>query len=84
MRSQKKGLEYVCSRTVSAMEGDIPITPSVLQVQDKVSQASEQSMLARALATNRVYNLTIAETARKERKEASGKVFQKYSEIYGH
>ena len=84
MRSQKKGLEYVHSRTVSAMEGDIPITPLVLRVQDKVSQASERSMLARALSTNRVHDLTIAEAARKERKEASDKVVQKYSEIYGH
>jgi hypothetical protein len=84
IRSQKKGLEYVCSRTVSAMEGDIPIMPLVLRVQDKVSQASEQSVLAGALATNRVHDLTIAETARKERKEASGKVVQKYGEIYGH
>jgi hypothetical protein len=84
MRSRKKGLEYVCSQTVLAMEGDIPITPSVLQVQDKVSQALEQSMLAGALATNQVHDLTIAETARKERKEASGKVVQKYGEIYGH
>ena len=54
MRSQKKGLKYVRLRTVSAMEGDIPITPSVLRVQDKVSQASERLMLAGALATNRV------------------------------
>ena len=84
MRSRKKGLEYVRSRTVSAMDGDIPITPSVLQVQDKVSQASERSMLAGALSTNRVHDLSIAEAARKERKEASGKVVQKYGEIYGH
>jgi hypothetical protein len=74
MRSQKKGLEYVCSRTVLAINGDIPITPSVLRVQDKVSQASEQSMLARALSTNKVHDLSIAEAARKERKEASSKI----------
>jgi hypothetical protein len=30
MRSQKQGLEYVCSRTISAIDSDIPITPSVL------------------------------------------------------
>ena len=41
-------------------------------------------MLAGALATNRVHDLTIAEAARKERKEASGKVVQKYGEIYRH
>jgi len=74
MRSRKRGLEYVRSRTVSAIEGDIPITLLVLRVQDKVSQALERSMLAGALATNRVHDLTIAEAARKERKEASGKV----------
>jgi hypothetical protein len=84
MRSQKKGLEYICSQTVLAIDGDILITPSVLQVQDKVSQASEWSMLARALSTNRVYDLSIAEAARKERKEASSKIVQKYSEIYGY
>jgi hypothetical protein len=52
MRSRKKGLKYIHSRTVSAIDGDIPITPSVLRVQDKVSQALERSMLAGALATN--------------------------------
>jgi hypothetical protein len=41
-------------------------------------------MLAGALATNWVHNLAIAEAARKERKEASGKVVQKYGEIYGY
>jgi hypothetical protein len=80
----KKGLKYVCSRTVSAIDSDIPITPLVLQVQDKVSQASEWSMLVGALTTNWVYDLTIAEAACKERKEPSGKVVQKYGEIYGH
>jgi hypothetical protein len=37
MRSRKKGLEYIRSRTVLAIDSDIPITPLVLQVQDKVS-----------------------------------------------
>jgi hypothetical protein len=74
IRSRKRGLEYVCSRTISAIDSDIPITLSVLQVQDKVAQALERSMLARALATNRVYDLSIAEAACKERKEASSKV----------
>jgi hypothetical protein len=31
-------------------------------------------MLAKALSINRVYDLTIAEAACKERKEASGKI----------
>jgi hypothetical protein len=84
MRSRKQGLKYVCSQTVLAIDSNIPITLSVLQVQDKVAQALEQSMLAGALATNRVHDLSIAEAACKERKEASSKVVQKYSEIYGH
>jgi hypothetical protein len=41
-------------------------------------------MLAKALAINKIYNLSIAEAACKERKEASGKVVQKYSKIYGY
>jgi hypothetical protein len=41
-------------------------------------------MLARTLATNRIHDLSIAEAARKERKKASSKVVQKYSEIYDY
>jgi hypothetical protein len=84
MRSQKQGLEYVCSRTILAIDGDIPITLSVLRVQDKVAQAAKQLILAGALTTNRIHDLSIAEAVCKERKEASSKVVQKYSEIYGH
>ena len=84
MRSRKQGIEYVQERTVLAMEGDIPITPSVLQVQDKVAQASERSILAGGLATNRIHDLSIAEAARNAKKDASSKIVQKYSEIYGY
>jgi hypothetical protein len=84
MRSRKQGLEYARSQTVSAIDGTILITPSVLQVQNKVAQAAEWTILAGALATNRVYDLSVAETAYKERKEVSGKIVQKYSEIYSH
>jgi len=56
------------------MGDGILITPSVLRVQDKVTQASERSILARGLATNRVYDLSIAEATRNARKEASGKI----------
>jgi hypothetical protein len=84
MRSRKQGLEYVCSQTISAIDSDILITPSVLRVQDKVAQATERLILAGALATNRIHNLSITEAAHKERKEASSKVVQKYGKIYGH
>ena len=66
------------------MEGVTPITPSVIRVADKVENASQRSMLAGALATNRIHDLSIAEAARQKRKEASGKIVQKYGEIYGH
>jgi hypothetical protein len=84
MRSQKYGLKYICSQTVLVIDSDILITLLVLRVQDKVSQASEQLMLARALSTNKVHDLLIAKTPCKERKKASSKIVQKYSEIYSH
>jgi C-terminal processing protease CtpA/Prc len=83
MRTRKKGVDYIQSRTVEAMQG-APITPSVVRVQDKIKKASETSMLTRALSTNRLQDLTIAEDARKSQKDASGKVVQKYREIYGN
>ena len=66
------------------MEGVTPVTPSVIRVANKVEKASQRSMLAGALATNRIHDLSIAEAARQKRKEASGKIVQKYGEIYGH
>jgi vacuolar-type H+-ATPase subunit E/Vma4 len=83
MRTRKKGVDYIRSRTVEAIQG-VPITPSVVRVQDKIEKASETSMLTGALSTNRLRDLTIAEDARKSQKDASGKVVQKYGEIYGN
>ena len=74
LRLRKQGIKYVRSRTIAAINGDIPITPSVLRVQDKVSQASERSILAGGLATNRIHDLSIAEATRNARKEASSKI----------
>jgi hypothetical protein len=54
----------------------------VVRVQDKIKKASKTSMLTRALSTNRLRDLTIAEDARQSRKDASSKVVQKYREIY--
>jgi hypothetical protein len=70
LRSCKQGLKYVYSRTISAIDGNILITPLVLQVQDKVIQASEWLMFAKALVTNKIHDLSIAEAARKERKRS--------------
>jgi hypothetical protein len=47
------------------------------QVTFSGAETSHPTTLVEALATNRVYDLSIAEAARKERKEASGKVVQK-------
>jgi hypothetical protein len=59
----------------------IPITPSVLRVQEKVEAASERSILAGALARQRVLDLGLAEKERLARKEGAGKIIQKYGEI---
>jgi len=51
MRTRKKGVDYVQSWTVEAIQGML-ITLSVVQVQDKIEKASETLMLTRALSTN--------------------------------
>jgi hypothetical protein len=53
------------------MDG-IPVTPLVIRVQDKVEQALQRSILAGALATNRVYDLSVAEKARAAKKNLKG------------
>jgi len=83
IRSRKSGIDYVRKRQFDAMEGRIPITPSVVHVSDKVEKAALTSMYKGALSTNRLLDLRVAEEARKRRKESSGKVVQKYGEIYG-
>jgi hypothetical protein len=59
----------------------IPITPSVLRIQEKVEAASERSILAGALARQRVLDLGLAEKERLARKEGASKIIQKYGEI---
>src|ERR1035438_10155179 len=61
----------------------IPITPSVLHVQEKIESTAERSMLSGALAKQRVYDLSIAEAEREKRKDKdNSKIVQKYGEIY--
>jgi hypothetical protein len=62
------------------MDG-IPITPSVLHVQEKVEAALERSILAGALARQRVLDLGLAEKERLARKEGASRIIQKYGEI---
>jgi hypothetical protein len=45
----------------------IPITPSILRVQEKIKGAVERSMLSGALAKQRVHDLSIAEQERAAR-----------------
>jgi hypothetical protein len=59
----------------------IPITPSVLHIQEKVEAALERSILASALARQRVLDLGLAEKERLARKEGASKIIQKYGEI---
>jgi hypothetical protein len=64
------------------MDG-ILVTPLVIRVQDKVEQASQRSILASILITNRVHDLSIIEKARAARKDPKGnKIIQKFGEIY--
>jgi hypothetical protein len=67
---------------MAAING-IPITLSVLRVQDKIEGASQRSILSGALAKNRVLDLGLAEAERLKRKDKdSNKIVQKYGEIY--
>src|SRR5580692_8961092 len=83
LRTRKQGVDYVKERTIASING-IPITPTILHVQDKIERASQRSMLSGALAKQRVHDLGVAEMARQKRKESGGKVVQKYGEIYGN
>jgi hypothetical protein len=79
LRSRERGIDYIRERMNDAM-GGVPLTPSVMRLQDKVEKASMTSIHAAAFSTNRIHDLSIAEAARKKRKESSGgnKVVQKY------
>lgn len=82
MRTRKRGVDYVQKRQYESVKNQIPLTPSVLRVADKVEKAAETSMLRGALSTHRLHDMTEAENARKKRKQQNGKVVQKYGEIY--
>lgn len=81
MRSRKLGVEYIRKRQFDAVDQDLPITPSVIRVFQKVEKASETSMLSGALSKHRLQDLSQAEAIRKRRNEGSRKVVQKYGEI---
>jgi hypothetical protein len=60
-----------------------PITLSVKRVQEKVESALEQSMLSKALAKQRVHDLSLAAQEQEKRdNKDNGRIVQKYSEIY--
>jgi hypothetical protein len=58
---------------MAAING-IPITLTVVRVQDKVEAALQRSMLLGALAKQRVYDMGLVEAVRQKRKEDGGKV----------
>jgi hypothetical protein len=84
MRTRKRGINYIEERQLKSIQEGIPLTPSVLRVTQKVNKASETSILKGTLSTHRLFDLSNAEAARKRRKEESGKVVQKYGEIYAY
>lgn len=71
-------------RTEEAISRVQTLSPSIRRVQDKVEKASETAILRGALSTHRIYDLSITESVRRERKEWSNKIVQKYREIYGN
>jgi hypothetical protein len=72
----------VKERIEAAINGT-PITPSVKRVQEKVEGATERSMLSRALAKQRVHDLSLAAQEREKRDDRdNGRIVQKYGEIY--
>jgi hypothetical protein len=86
MRTRKKGVDYIQSRTEQAILGIQQLSPSVLRVQAKVEKASQTSILRGALSTHRLHDLSAAESIRRQRKEGkegNSKIVQKYGEIYG-
>ena len=77
-------MEYIKLRTEEAISRVQTLSPSIRRVQDKVEKASETAILRGALSTHRIYDLSITESVRRERKEWSNKIVQKYREIYGN
>jgi hypothetical protein len=82
MRTRKKGIDYIRTRQLAAIEGSDPLTPSVIRVTDKLEKAAQSSMIKGALSTHRLHDLSMA-AKRREVKVDGGKIVQKYGEIYG-
>ena len=70
------------SHTRNTIEDFILLTPSVIEVQDKLEKAAEKSILQGALSTQWLYDLSLATERHKPRADGN-KIVQKYGEIYG-
>ncbi len=81
LRTRKQGVDYIKERIIAVING-IPVTPTVVRVQDKVEAASQRSILSGTLAKQRVHDLGLVEAVQQKRKVDSGKVVQRYREIY--
>ena len=64
------------SDSLSQLSKEVPLTPSVVRVAEKVEKASETSMLRGALSTHQLLDLGDAEVARKRRKKRVVRLFK--------
>ena len=77
---RRRGSEYIQSRVRSGL----PLTPVVIRVMEKVEKGTDQLVISGQLAQELLRANNAYAEKRKERKEGSNKVVQKYGEIYGH
>ena len=66
------------------MRNGLPFTPVVIRVIEKVEKGTDQLVISGQLAQELLRANNAYAEKRKERKEGSNKVVQKYGEIYGH
>jgi hypothetical protein len=75
---RKRGSEYIQQRIQNG-----PITPTVIRVMQKVEKGTEKMVIQGQLSKELLAANNAYAKQRKERKEGSNKVVQKYGEIYG-
>jgi hypothetical protein len=70
---QRRGSNYVFERLKART-----ITPTVIQVQEKVSKSANRIILSEQLAKEHLIAIKTKKKARKERNKAPNKIVQKY------
>jgi DDE superfamily endonuclease len=76
---RRRGSEYIQSRVRSGE----PLTPIAIRVMEKVEKGTDQLVISGRLAQELLKANNAYAEQRKQRKDGSNKVVQKYGEIYG-